>query len=187
MAPTPHVLRFAQSEGMKIVRILVAGLAVAGLSANVSAQSRNCLTHAETTAMIGYALPDLLGGLREKCKAALPAGAFLTSRSGEVEARYRAQSDTLWPEAKSALAKMVGDDATLRKMPDTAVRPFLTAAFATAITDDIKPKDCPTADGVVEMLAPLPPQNLARLIGIILASEDKDSDPAGRSGFEVCG
>ena len=137
--------------------------------------------------MIGYALPELLSGLRDKCRASLPPAAFLTTRSGEVEARYRAQSDVLWPHARAAFVKMIGDDDTLRRMPDSAVRPFLAAAFATAITDDIDAKDCPTADGVVEMLAPLPPQNLARLIGIILAADDRDSDPAGRSGFEICG
>ena len=171
---------------MKRAPSLIAGMMLLGLSANAQAQARNCLTQAEASAMIGYALPDLLAGLKDKCRASLPASSFLIARSGEMESRYRAQSDSLWPQAKAAFSKMVGEDETLEKMPDSAVRPFLASAFATAITEDIDPADCPTVDGVVEMLSPLPPQNLARLIGIIIAADGKDSDPAGKSGFEIC-
>lgn len=171
---------------MKIMHSFVAGMILLGLGANARAEARHCLTHAEASAMIGYALPDLLGGLRDKCRSAIAPTSFLTARSGAMEAQYRQQSDTLWPQARTAFLKMVGEDKTLEKMPDSAVRPFLASAFATAITDDIDPADCPTVDGVVEMLAPLPPQNLARLIGIIIAADDKDSDPAGKSGFEIC-
>lgn len=168
------------------LRFPAAGMILAGLAANAQAEVRNCLSQAEGSAVIGYALPDLLGGLRDKCRATLPPTAFLVGRSAEMEARYRQQSDSLWPQAKAAFAKMFGDDKTLGKMPDSAVRPFFAAAFATAITDDIKPADCPTVDGVAEMLAPLPPHNLARLIAIIIAADDKSSDPAGKSGFEIC-
>ena len=171
---------------MKRAFTLIAATMLLGLSAGANAQARNCLTHAEASAMIGYALPDLLVGLKDKCRASLPAASFLIARSGEMEARYRAQSDALWPQAKTAFTKMVGEEETLEKMPDSAVRPFLAAAFATAITEDIDPADCPTVDGVVEMLSPLPPTNLARLIGIIVAADDKGSDPAGKSGFEIC-
>lgn len=171
---------------MKIVRCLVVGLAMFGLSSNAHAQSKNCLTHGEATAMIGYALPDLLGGLRNKCKASLPGDAFLTVRSAELEGLYRVQANALWPQAKVAFIKMVAGDEMMTKLSDAALRPFLSETFAVAITEEIEPNDCPTVDGVVEMLAPLPPQNLARLIGIILAAEDKGSDPAGKSGFEIC-
>ena len=171
---------------MKSAPSLIAGMILLGLGANAEAQARNCLSHAEATAMIGYALPDLLAGLKDKCRASLSPDAFLIARSADMEARYRAQSDSLWPQAKVAFAKMVGEDQTLQKMPDSAVRPFLAAAFATAIVEDIDQSDCAIVDGVVEMLAPLPPQNLARLIGIIIAADDKDSDPAGKSGFEIC-
>ena len=171
---------------MKIARCLVAGLAMLGLGSNAQAQSKNCLTHAEATAVIGYALPDLLGGLRNKCKASLPATAFLTARAAELEERYRVQANSLWPQAKVAFIKMVAGDEMMTKLSDAALRPFLSDAFAVAITEDIEAGDCPTVDGVIEMLAPLPPQNMARLIGIILAAEDKGSDPAGKSGFEIC-
>ena len=171
---------------MKIARCLVAGLAMLELGSNAQAQSRNCLTHGEATAMIGYALPDLLGGLRNKCKSALPSDAFLTLRSPELESGYRIQANALWPQARVAFIKMIAGDEMMTRLSDAALRPFLSETFAVAITDEIKPGDCPTVDGVVEMLAPLPPENMARLIGIILAAEDKDSDPAGKSGFEIC-
>jgi hypothetical protein len=171
---------------MKPARCLVVGLAMLGLGSQAQAQSRNCMTHAEASAMIGYAMPDLLAGLRSKCKASLPTGAFLTARSGELEGRYRAQANALWPQARVAFIKMVAGDEMMTRLSDAALRPFLSETFAVAITEDIKPGDCPTVNGVVEMLAPLPPQNLSSLIGIILAAEDKDGDPAGKSGFEIC-
>lgn len=136
--------------------------------------------------MIGYALPDLLAGLRNKCRASLPTDAFLTMRSSELEGRYRAEANTLWPQARVAFIKMVAGDEMMAKLSDAALRPFLSETFAVAITDEIKAGDCPTVNGVVEMLAPLPPHNLARLVGIILAAEDKNSDAAGKSGFDIC-
>ena len=145
---------------MKIARCLVAGLAMLGLASNVRAQSQNCMTHAEASAVIGYALPDLLAGLRDKCKASLPAAAFLTSRGAELESRYRAQANDIWPQARVAFIKMVAGDEMMTKLSDAALRPFLSETFAVAITDEIKVSDCPTVNGVVEMLAPLPPQNL---------------------------
>jgi hypothetical protein len=150
------------------------------------AQARNCLTEAETAALIGYALPDLLAGVRDKCKGSLAAPTFLMSRSAELERSYRRHSDALWPTAKAAFAKMVGEDEMMKKMPDSALRPLLTAAFGTVITNDVKASDCPLADGIVEALAPLPPANLARLIGLIIAADDKGSDAAGKTGFAIC-
>jgi hypothetical protein len=172
---------------MKRIRQSIACLALLGLSGTAIAQGKNCLSQGEMTALIGYALPDLIVGVRDKCKATLPASAFLSSRSGELEARYRAGADAQWPQAKAAFLKMMGDDDMVRRMPDSAVRPFLTAAFATAVTDDLKASDCAMADGIVEELSPLPPANLARLIGLIIAADDKDADAAGKSGFAICG
>ena len=171
---------------MSIIRSVTAALALSGLATSAHAQSKQCLSQTEASALVGYALPDLLSGVRDKCKLSLPASAFLSSRSTELEARYRVEANSLWPQAKVAFVKMVGEDPMMKKLPDTALRPLLTAAFSTAITDDLKASDCPTANGLVEALAPLPPQNLARLIGLILAAEDKGSDAAGKSGFDIC-
>lgn len=174
---------------MSRTRPILACLALLGVAADAhaEAQGKTCLTQDESSALIGYALPDLLAGVRDKCTATLPATAFLPSRSRELEARHRVQAEALWPQAKAAFNKMMGDDDLVRKMPDTAVRPFLAAGFAAAITEGLKPADCLTADGIVEALAPLPPANLGKLIGLILAADDKRSDPAGKSGLEICG
>jgi hypothetical protein len=172
---------------MKRRHHIAAGLALLGLSSAASAQGQICLTQQETAALVGYALPDLLSGLREKCKATLPPAAFLRTRAAEVETRYRTEADALWPQAKAAFIKMMGDDDMVRKMPDAAVRPFLTAAFATAVVDGFKPGDCAMADGIAEALAPLPAANLARVMGLIIAADGKSSDAAGKSGFNICG
>jgi hypothetical protein len=171
---------------MQVIGKAAAILALVAMPSAARAQTSTCLTQAETAAMIGYVLPDLVAGVRDKCKATLPPKSFLSSRSAELEARYRTQADGLWPEARVAFVKMVGEDEVMRKLPDSALRPFLTAAFATTITDDLKPKDCVTADGLVEALAPLPPENLARLIGIIIAADGKGSDAAGKHDFQIC-
>lgn len=172
---------------MRVIGKAARILALVAVPGAAQAQATStCLTQTETTAMIGYVLPDLVAGVRDKCKATLPANSFLSSRSAELEARYRAQADTLWPQARVAFVKMVGEDEVMKKLPDSALRPFLTAAFATTITDDVKPKDCPTADGLVETLAPLPPLNLARLIGIIIAADGKGSDASGKHDFQIC-
>ncbi len=172
---------------MRVISTTAAILAIVTMPSAARAQAGStCLTQAETAAMIGYVLPDLVAGVRDKCEASLPPASFLSSRSTELEARYRSQADVLWPQARIAFVKMVGEDEVMKKMPDSALRPFLTAAFATTITEDLKPKDCVTANGLVENLAPLPAANLARLIGIIIAADGKGSDAAGTRDFQIC-
>ncbi len=170
---------------MQVIGKAAAILALVAVPSASRAQT-TCLTQAETSAMIGYVLPDLVAGVRDKCNATLPPNSFLSSHSRELEARYRSRADMLWPQARVAFVKMVGEDEVMKKLPDSALRPFLTAAFATTITDDLKPKDCVTADGLVEALAPLPPENLARLIGMIIAADGKGSDAAGKNDFQIC-
>lgn len=178
------------SGGRRDMRVISKTAAILALvavpSAALAEAPPTCLTQAETAAMIGYVLPDLVAGVRDKCKATLPATSFLSSRSADLEASYRSAADILWPQARIAFVKMVGEDEVMKKLPDSALRPFLTAAFATTITEDVKPKDCVTADGLVEALAPLPAENLARLIGLIIAADGKGSDSAGDHDFRIC-
>jgi hypothetical protein len=56
--------------------------------------------------------------------------------------------------------------------------------IAGAIAQDIKPRDCPTIDRAINLMAPLPPANTAGLIVLIASvagGKDKKDSP-----FSIC-
>ena len=144
---------------------------IATASAANAQASSTCLTHDEARALFAYAIPQAIEGVAKVCKPSLPATAFLPSQSAAMVARLRGAGTANWASAKTAFLKMGGKDAakTLATMPDSALEPFVAAAFSSVATQDIKPTDCGKIDRFVAALAPLPPGNAAELITSLIA------------------
>lgn len=98
-------------------------------------------------------------------------------------ARYKVHADQRWPVAKLAFGRMTGQQEMADKLPDEFFRPMLGSMVGSELVKDVKAQDCSGADRIIESLAPLPPENVAVLMGAILALAGKD----GKSdGFEIC-
>ena len=163
--------------------------AIAALMATPAmAQNPNppgCLTQSEANALFTFALPEFLNSVHEKCAASLPRTSFLASQGPQLIARHRAATASYWPTAKVAFIKMASRDDTkgdgaklLAKVPDDALRTLVVTGLSVAVSDDIKPADCPKADRLIEALAPLPATNLATIIvEIVGLAGGKDKKP----------
>jgi hypothetical protein len=172
----------------KFVRIPILALTAAALPGTAIAQAaKPCMTQVEVQNLITFAMPDIISGLATQCKPHIPATAFLNKSGGDLIARYRVTGNEAWPMAKKAVFKMMGDDKLAASMPDELTKGFLTAGISAGITKDIKPEDCGSISGVAEALAPLPPQNMATLIGVVIQMSSKKSGGKSKgSPFDIC-
>lgn len=158
-------------------------IAMSMTSSAIAATQAQCVTEAEGSAIFAAMLPELIDGLRDKCSAHLSADAYLPKNADALIARYRLLADQRWPVAKIAFGRMVGQEEMTDKLPDEFFRPMLGAMIGSELVKDIKSQDCGGADRIVESLSPLPPENVAVLIGaiVVLAGNDDDDDD-----FQIC-
>ena len=130
-----------------------------------------CLTAAEFTSLSSYALPSVIKGVAQQCSATLPADAFLRSKGDELSTRYARAKPGAWPGAKAAFLKMsngTNDQAAqlIRGLPDTTLQPMVDGLIEGMVSQQLRPQRCGTIDRLVRLLAPLPPENTAELIGL---------------------
>lgn len=138
-----------------------------------------CLTRHEATALISYALPQAIDGIAKRCDPVLPADAFLPRHGAELVARYAAQKDQYWPDAKPALLKALGGQGTGKlaaSMPDENLRQLADVFVEGFVSQRIAPKSCDQLDGAIGLMAPLPPENTARLIALAVEAAG-NADP----------
>lgn len=128
-----------------------------------------CLTPKEAQAIIAFGLPDIVRGVTNKCAPVLGPTAFLAQSGKALADRYQPTANAAWPMARPAIAKLAQDNAALFDlMSDEALRPFSSALMTTAIVKTIEPRQCSDIDRVIRVVAPLSPENMSMLVGILL-------------------
>jgi len=169
-------------------------LATATLAlAPVAAQAAEppCLTAAEFTAVSSYALPSIITGTTERCAGALPADAWLRRNGTQLSTRYAEAKPAAWPAAKAAFLKLGGSatnaEATnlLKSLPDASLQPMFDTVIAGMIGQQLPTERCGMVDRVVRLLAPLPPENTAELIAVLVGIGAK-SGRAKVGSFSIC-
>lgn len=158
---------------MTFKRKIQHGLAVvtlASLPAPLAAQTAlPCLTPGEAQAIISVTLPDIISGATTKCGPVNGATSFLSSNGRNLAERYRPTAMTAWPAARPALKKLAGPDGSLLDMmSDENLRLFSSTLVATAVLKSIDPRQCGDIDRIMRAVAPLPPENMSMLVGILL-------------------
>lgn len=156
-----------------------------------SAAEPPCLTAPEFSALSSYALPSVITGTAERCAATLPANAWLKRNGSQLAARYGAGKAAAWPAAKAAFFKFsagsANPDATnmLRSLPDTSLQPMLDALIAGMVGQQVPTERCGAINRLVQLLAPLPPENTAELIALAAGLGAK-SGRAKLGNFSLC-
>lgn len=150
-----------------------------------------CLTAAEFSALSSYALPSIITGTADRCAATLPASAWLRRNGSELATRYAVAKPAAWPAAKAAFLKLGGSSANaeaanlLRSLPDTSLQPMFDTLIAGMIGQQLPTERCGMVDRVVRLLAPLPPENTAELIAVLVGIGAK-SGRAKVGSFSLC-
>jgi len=154
------------------------GLAIMGLSQSAVAQSTqaaNCLSVVQAEALVTYLLPKAVDASRTKCATSLPVTSPLMIRNSDRLAKYRAASESAWPQAKNAVNVLAGAKLP-PDMDDALLRPIADAMFTQLISQEIKPKDCATIGKIYGDLEPMPSANLASLAITIVQATAKDGE-----------
>ena len=150
-----------------------------------------CLTSSEFTALSSYALPSIITGTTERCATTLPSDAWLRRNGSQLAARYAVGKPAAWPSAKAAFFKIGGAtanaDATnlLKSLPDSSLQPMVDALISGMIGQQLPPDRCGPINRLVQLLAPLPPENTAELIALAAGLGAK-SRRAKVGNFSIC-
>jgi hypothetical protein len=112
--------------------------------------------------------PHIVEAVAGKCKAHLPATAFLASRSGELVARMKTESAGRADSAAAAIRLIAGE-----KLPEIKDSEALLTVGGQLgggmIAENLKPEMCPEMSNLIESFAPLPSENLGRALVSVLA------------------
>lgn len=155
-----------------------------------SAAQQQCLTAAEASSLAAYALPAAITGTTKRCASNLGASAFLPSGGAELANRYAARKTQNWAGAKAAFFKIGGgakdeSSSILKTLPDPSLQQMLDAVIEGMVAQQIPIEQCGKIDRVIGLIAPLPAQNTADLIAVVLGLAGK-SGQAKAGNFAIC-
>lgn len=162
---------------------LVGGpLALLALGLSQPALAQKAVSEEDATALALYALPTALDGLLDSCATYLPTDAYVLVNSDFLSDRFETAAIGTFPQARRVLFTMGrnGDDAMpvemMQAMGEAELGPFMDGIIRQMVMSEMDAESCSLADRILEYLDPLPPENLAGLLGFIIAEEAASED-----------
>lgn len=165
-------------------------LALAALASAQTAQAQNvCVQPEDAADAMIYFMPAAYDATMTKCENQFSADSFLTSEDGRLFIDgFRGQQDARWSGTYRFFQVFIqkqakGDEAMgqmIANLPEDSLRPLIDGIMGQVIAQEVKSDSCEKIDRVVELLSPLPPENLGGLIAFILPEVDLKDPP-------VCG
>lgn len=176
-------------------QIIAPALALAALTSATAAQAqqRACIAPADMTDAIIYAMPVAYDAAQTTCADRFATDGFMAREGDAWVATFREGQDKAWPGALRVIKTFMADDAAAKgtggddisamisAMPDDALRPFVEAMVGQMIAKEIKPESCGMIERAVELLSPLPGENIGGLVAFVLSLDNKGKQPP------VCG
>ncbi len=168
-----------------MIRKLAAATCLLATCTTAAAQTpaRPCISPNENEALVAYAMPDLIGALEMRCARSLPANAFLGTRSAALQRKLTPQADKAWPRARKAAQRFAGPNIPVDGPFESVAKAALAPAAAAMIAQSFDAERCRIADRLLAELAPLPPENLTRVMALFLELGSAQSD---KVPFRVC-
>jgi len=175
-------------------RIVAPALAFAALASATAAQAQTppCIQPADLADAVVYVMPVAYDAARTSCQGRFAAAGFVAREGDAYIAAFRDRQDKAWPGAFRALKTFMADDgqakgtkdadmaAMIGTLPEDALRPFVDALVGQMIAAEIKPDSCGRIERAMELLSPLPSENLGGLVAFIVELGDMKNPP-------VCG
>ncbi|AWW74795.1 hypothetical protein CD351_10205 [Erythrobacter sp. KY5] len=169
------------------------GMAFATISAAPAAAQPSDLDPAAVAAASRYALPIAFDSFVTKCSTSLDRRGYALSNSERLMAKFSDGIDEAWPAAKDAMILMASGNADTREMTavfamlgDDELRPFVDGLVGGLIGQEIKTDDCEVIERGLEILDPLPAENIAQMVGLIveLGARDEEEEVASEGTAE---
>ncbi|WP_298333598.1 hypothetical protein [uncultured Erythrobacter sp.] len=178
-------------------RIGTAALAFAALASSQGAMAQQaCVEPSDLGDTITYAMPMLYETVEGPCSTVFAENSFMTNEADAFIDEFRGQQDAAWPGTLRLLQVFMAADATkeggldngmaqaISQLPPETLRPLVDVIIGQMIMDqlaaDIKVSTCGDIAEAMELIAPLPPENISGLAVFIAERVDID-EPA------ICG
>lgn len=162
---------------------LAALLGMAALIQSQAAQAQAvCIAPADLDDAIIYSMPLAYDAAQAACANQFAADGFMQSGGAAFADGFRERQDAAWPGAFRMLKVFMasGDDGSgsdemvslLSSMPDGSLRPFVDAIITQKLMEEIKPDSCGKIERAVELISPLPVENVSGLVTFIVEQTD---------------
>ncbi len=172
-------------------RFIAPALALAALATSQTAlaQQQACVVSADLSDAVVYAMPIAFDATRNACANRLTRDGFMATQGDTYIAPFRTGQDEAWPGAFRFLKTFMDQDksgdsgtgadmgAMLGSMPEEALRPFVDALVGQMIAAEIKGDTCGQIERGLELLSPLPTENIGGLIAFLVELTDMKNPP----------
>lgn len=172
-------------------RIFAPALALTALASATAAQAQQpaCVAPADLSDAVVYAMPIAYDAARTACANRLSRDGFVAKRGDAWIGNFRAGQNKAWPGAFRFLKTFMEQQETgaadggmdmqamLSSMPQEALRPFVDALVGQMIAGEIKGESCGKIERGLELLSPLPSENVGGLIAFIVELSDLKNPP----------
>lgn len=176
---------------MKTTRIIAPALAFAALAGAQAAQAQQqaCVAPADLGDAVTYAMPIAFDAARTACANRLAKDGFMATGGEDFIATFCNGQDKAWPGAFRLLKTFMADGnkanggsdadmtALLSALPEEALRPFVDGMVGQMIAGEIKGDACGKIERGLELIAPLPPENVGGLFAFIAEMADLKNPP----------
>ena len=153
----------------------------AALLLSQAAEGQRCITRGQAGDMAVTVLPIAVEAIARHCGPHVPATAFLNTGAAEMVGRLRAVAATRRQSALAGISAISGGNMPAGAPPEVAMA-GISAMIGTALTANMRTESCADANTMVESLAPLPPENVANLVGAALGLATTNRPPADSDG-----
>lgn len=150
---------------------LIAAALIAGQAAQAAQPAgapSTCVTREEARDMAIAFLPLLVTAVAQRCRPHLAATSFLAGRSDAWIEQLRREAAPRRASALRGLAKATAMEAPAG-MGGEAAFDFIGAIATAGVVGSITPEACPDIDAIAEAAAPLPPENVGRIVASTLS------------------
>lgn len=170
----------------------LAALAALASAQAAQAQQQACVAAGDLADAVTYAMPLAYDAVRTTCTNRLARGGFIATRGDAYMDQFRSRQNSAWPGAFRVLKSfMAGEDKgdgaaggtditrLVAGMPESTIRPFVDGLIGQMIAEEIKPADCGKIERGLEVVSPMPAENVGPLVGFLF-------EVSGMKNPEVC-
>lgn len=176
---------------MTISRMIAPALAFAALATAQTAQAQQpaCVAAADLSDAASYAMPIAFDAAQSACTNRWSRDGFAAQRGEAFIAQFRASQDKTWPGALRLIKVFMADGAEeaegsdaemkaiITSLPDEALRPFVDGLVGQLIADEIKGDSCNQIERGLELISPLPTENVGGLVAFVAQLADLKNPP----------
>ena len=168
------------------LRALAPALALLALATATTAraQQQACVAPADLGDAVLYAMPIAYDAASTRCVGKFTADGFVARNGSRFIDTFRARQDQAWPGALRLLKTYMAQStpatggaqpdmtAMIAALPEESLRPFVDGLVGQMIAEQIKPDSCGKIERGLELLAPLPVDNVAGLFAFVAELAD---------------